>query len=52
MVEIAIHWCREFEGPEADVVERLVVNAESLVQILRKLVDGEGGIVGLQSTPL
>ena len=47
VVEIAIHWCREFEGPEADVVERLVVNAESLVRILRKLVDGEGGIVGL-----
>jgi len=21
VVEIAIHWCREFEGPEADVVE-------------------------------
>ena len=47
MVEIAIRWCREFEGPEADIVERLVVNAESLVRVLHKLVDGEGGIVGL-----
>ena len=41
MVEIAIRWCREFESPEADVIERLVVNVESLVRILRKLVDAE-----------
>jgi len=31
VVEITIHWCQEFEGPEADIIERLVVNAESLV---------------------
>jgi hypothetical protein len=47
VLEITIRWCREFEGPEADVIECLVVNAESFIQILHKVVDGEGGIVGL-----
>ena len=33
--------------PEADVVERLVVDAEGLVRVLHQLVDGERGVVGL-----
>ena len=40
MVEVAISQCREFEGPKADIVERLVVNAKGFVQVLNKLVDG------------
>ena len=32
--------------PEADVVERLVVDTEGLVSVLDQLVDGEGGVVG------
>ena len=33
--------------PEADVVESLVVDAEGLIGVLDQLVDGEGGVVGL-----
>ena len=33
--------------PEADVIERLVVNTVSLVSVLHQLVDGERGVVGL-----
>ncbi len=33
--------------PEADVVERLVVDAEGLVGVLHQLVDRQGCIVGL-----
>ena len=33
--------------PEADVVERLVVDTECLVSVLHQLVDREGGVVGL-----
>ena len=37
----------ELEGSEADIVEGLVVNAHNLVGVLDKLMDGEGGVVGL-----
>lgn len=47
MVEIAVCGCREFEGAEANVVERLVIDTESLVRVLDKLMDGECGIVRL-----
>merc|ERR1740121_2801907 len=37
----------ELEGSEADIVEGLVVNAHNLIGVLNKLMDGEGGVVGL-----
>ncbi|CAA6662650.1 unnamed protein product [Spirodela intermedia] len=37
----------ELEGPEADVVEGLIVEDHALVGILDELVDGEGGVVRL-----
>ena len=47
VVEVTIGGGGELQGPEADVVESLVVNAEGLVSVLDELVDGERGVVGL-----
>ena len=47
MVEVAIGGGGQLQGAEADVVEGLVVDAEGLVCVLDKLVDGEGGVVRL-----
>jgi len=47
VVQITISWRGEFERSEADVVERLVVNAVGFVSVLNELVNGEGGVVGL-----
>merc|ERR1719345_29185 len=45
VVEVAVGRGGELEGPEADVVEGLVVNAVRLVRVLDQLVDREGGVV-------
>ena len=47
MVEVAIGGGGQLQGAEADVVERLVVDAECFVRVLHQLVHGEGGIVRL-----
>lgn len=47
MVEITVGRCRQLECPEADVIQRLVIDAERLVRVLDELVDGERGVVGL-----
>ena len=47
MVEVSVRRSRELQCPEANVVESLVVNDVSLVSVLHKLVEGEGGIVRL-----
>lgn len=47
VVEVTIGRVAQLEGAHADVVERLVINAEGLVRVLDQLVDGEGGVVGL-----
>lgn len=47
VVQITVCWCRQLERTEADVVERLVVNAECLVRVLNELVDGERRVVRL-----
>jgi len=49
VVEITVGGGGELEGAEADVIESLVINAEGLVRVLDELVDGEGGIVGLEA---
>ena len=35
--------------PEADVVESFVVDAVGFIGVLHQLVDGEGGVVGLDN---
>merc|ERR1712164_126383 len=47
VVEVAVGGGGELEGTEADVVQGLVVKAHALVGVLDQLVDGEGGVVGL-----
>merc|ERR1711881_427763 len=47
MVEITVGRGGELEGSEADIVEGLVVNAHNLIGVLDELMDGEGGVVGL-----
>ena len=50
MIEISVSRVGEFKSSEADVVEGLVVNAESLIGVLHKLVNRESGIVGLHNS--
>jgi hypothetical protein len=47
VVEISVGWVGELEGPHADIIESLVVNAEGLIRVLDQLVDGEGSVVWL-----
>ena len=47
VVQIAVRGGGELEGAEAYVIQGLVVQGEALVGILHQLVDGEGGVVGL-----
>merc|ERR1711959_876235 len=47
MVEITVGGGGELEGSEADIIEGLVVNAHNLIGVLDELMDGEGGVVGL-----
>jgi len=49
MVEISESWGGELESAEANVVQSLVVNAEHFVGVLNKLVNGQGGVVGLNN---
>jgi hypothetical protein len=49
VVQVAVRGVVQLECPHADVVESLVVNAEGLVGVLDQLVDGEGGVVGLDN---
>jgi len=39
VVEVTVGGSGELQGPEADVIESLVVNAERLVCVLNELVD-------------
>ena len=47
-----IHTCRsgEFQGPEADVVERFIVEDHAFVGVLDELVDGERGVIRLHDS--
>jgi len=47
MVEVSEGRGGELEGPEADVIEGLIVKDEGLIRVLDELMDREGGIVGL-----
>jgi len=47
MVKITVGWGGELEGSEADIVKGLVINAHDLIGVLDELMDGEGGVVGL-----
>jgi hypothetical protein len=47
MVEVRVRRILELQSAEADVVERLVIDAEGLIGVLDQLVQRQGGIVRL-----
>jgi hypothetical protein len=47
VVKIAIGGGGQLEGTEADLIQSLVINAESLVRVLNELVDRESSVVWL-----
>ena len=50
VVQIAVGGGGELEGSEADIVESFVIDAVGLIGVLDELVDGEGGVVGLDNS--
>ena len=50
VIKVTVGWSRQLEGTEADVVQRLVVDAVRLVRVLNQLVDGESSVVGLDDS--
>ena len=50
MVKISVGGGGELEGPEADIVEGLVVNDHALIGIFDELMHWEGGVVGLNDS--
>ena len=49
VVQVTVRGVGQLQRAHADVVESLVVNAEGLVRVLDQLVDGQGGVVGLDN---
>ena len=52
MVEVTICRCRELKCSEANVVKGLVIDTESLVRVLYKLVNRESSVVRLRDRKL
>jgi len=48
MIEVAVCWCGQFEGPEANVVKSFIIDTESLIGVLDQLVNGKGCIIRLK----
>ena len=49
MVQVTVCGGGQLEGPEADVVKGLVIKGEGFVGVLDELMDGKGGVVGLDN---
>lgn len=47
LIQISVYGSVKLQGPEANVVKSFVIDTESLVRVLDKLMNGEGGIVRL-----
>ena len=47
MVEVSVGGGGKFQSSEANVIQGLVVNAISFIGVLDQLVNGKGGVVGL-----
>jgi hypothetical protein len=50
VVKIAVGWVVKLQCTHADVVQSFVVNAEGLVRVLDKLMNGQGGVVWLDDS--
>lgn len=49
IVQVTVRRVRQLESAHADVVQSLIVDAESLVRVLNELMDREGCVVGLDN---
>ncbi|KAI6769070.1 hypothetical protein HG531_010174 [Fusarium graminearum] len=49
VVQVAVRGVGQLEGAHANVVEGLIVDTKSFVGVLDQLMDGEGGVVGLDN---
>ena len=47
MVKITVGWGGELKGSEADIVKSLVIESETLISILNKLMDRKGTVIWL-----
>lgn len=47
VVQVTVRGGGELEGTEADIVEGFVIEAHHFIGVLHQLVDGKGGVVGL-----
>jgi hypothetical protein len=47
MVQVSISGSGQLEGTEANVVQCLVINAESFIRVLNELMDRQSAVVGL-----
>jgi hypothetical protein len=47
VVQVTISGGSEFQSSEADIVKGFVINAHNFIGIFDQLMDGKGGIVGL-----
>ena len=50
MVKVTIGGISQLKGSEADIVQSLVVDTESLVSVFHELMNGECGVVGLNNS--
>jgi len=50
MVQVSISGSGQLEGSEADIIQSFIVNAEGFISIFDQLMNGEGGIVGLDNS--
>lgn len=48
MVEVSVCGICKLQGPEADVVQSLIVNAEGFIGVLNQLMNGQRCVVRLQ----
>lgn len=50
MVQVTVCGSSQLQGPETNLIESFVINAESLIGIFDELVYGESGVVRLRNT--
>jgi hypothetical protein len=49
LIQLSVVGVGQLEGSEADIVKSLVIDTESGITVLNKLVDRENGVVGLNN---
>ena len=50
MIQVSVGGSGQLKGSEADIIQGFIVNAEGLISIFDQLMNGEGGVVGLDNS--